>query len=68
MRKIAIVIFDNFTDIGKDQWYMQYLQAGVNEGLVDAKNKLVNPAKILTRAQLSEMIYTLLKKRETSGN
>lgn len=50
-------------DIELDQWYVQYVQAGLTEGLIDTNAGYIAPASELTRAEIAEMIYISMRKR-----
>lgn len=51
-------------DIELNQWYIRYLQAGINEGLIDSSAHHIAPAGEVTRAEVAEMIYILMTRRE----
>jgi hypothetical protein len=51
-------------DIELDQWYVRYVQAGINEGLIDSSAHHIAPASEVTRAEAAEMIYILMTRRE----
>ena len=53
-------------DIELNQWYVQYVQAGLNEGLVDSDTTQLYPATQVTRAELAEMIYRMMMNRAAS--
>jgi hypothetical protein len=52
------------SDIELNQWYVQYVQAGLNEGVIDSAATQIYPASQITRAEVAEMIYILMKRRE----
>lgn len=52
-------------DIELNQWYVQYVQAGLNEGLIAADTRSINPATFVTRAELAEMVYQMMIKKST---
>lgn len=52
------------TDIELDQWYIKYVQAGLNEGIIDSSATHIYPASQVTRAEVAEIIYILMKRRE----
>lgn len=54
---------NKISDISLDQWYMNYVQAGLNEGLIDSSTGYIAPASEVTRAEVAEMIYILMKRR-----
>lgn len=49
-------------DIELNQWYVKYVQAGLNEGLIDGNAKYIAPAGEVTRAEIADMIYILMRK------
>ena len=53
-------------DIKLDQWYVQYVNSGMNEGLIAKDATSIQPAENLTRAELAEMVFTMLENRESS--
>ena len=50
-------------DIESDQWYVQYVQAGLNEGIIKSEATQIDPATEVTRSELAEIIYILMKNR-----
>jgi len=51
-------------DIELNQWYIKYVQAGLNEQIIDANATQIYPATQVTRAEVADMIYILMKRRE----
>ncbi len=52
------------SDIELNQWYVKYVQAGLNEQIIDSDATLIYPATQVTRAEVAEMVYLLMRKRE----
>lgn len=50
-------------DIELNQWYVQYVQAGLNEGIIDSDTTQLYPATQVTRAELAEMVYRMMMNR-----
>lgn len=55
---------EQISDIELNQWYVQYVQAGLNEGIIDSSATKIFPASEVTRAELAEMVYFLMITRE----
>jgi hypothetical protein len=52
------------SDIELNQWYVKYVQAGLNEGIIDSAATQIYPASHVTRAEVADIIYILMKRRE----
>lgn len=52
-------------DIELNQWYIQYVQAGLDEGLIDMDSRSISPAAVVSRAELAEMIYQMMIRRSS---
>lgn len=50
-------------DIELNQWYVQYVQAGLNEGIIGSDATQIDPATQVTRSELAEIVYILMKNR-----
>lgn len=50
-------------DIELNQWYLQYVQAGLNEGLIVPNATSIDPATQVTRGEIAEMVYIMMKNR-----
>ncbi len=55
---------EKISDIELNQWYAQYVQAGLNETIIDSEATMIYPASQVTRAEVAEIIYILMKRRE----
>lgn len=55
---------EEITDIELNQWYVQYVNAALNEGIVDTAATTIYPAAEVTRAELAEMVYFLMITHE----
>lgn len=51
-------------DIEMNQWYLPYVEAGINEGLIAPDTKYIYPAAYVTRAEYAQILYDLMVKRE----
>lgn len=68
------VNFENlkkYSDIELNQWYVQYVDAGLDQGLLGGNNAPLTvtqtgiyPASYITRSELADMIYVMMIKRE----
>ena len=52
------------SNIAMDQWYAQYVNAGFNEGLLESNSTRIDLMTQVTRAELAEMIFTLMESRK----
>lgn len=51
-------------DISLDQWYIPYVQAGFDQGLIVDNAVSIAPASEVTRAEAAEVIYILMRRQE----
>lgn len=59
----------SYSDLGLDQWYIPYVNAGLNQGLVGDEAilptyaDLFKPADYLTRAEVAKILYSMIIRR-----
>ncbi len=59
--KVNPQLLNSNTDLS--QWYAQYINAGFNEGLLEKNATRIDMMTQVTRAELAEMIFTMLQNR-----
>lgn len=55
---------EQIVDIDLSQWYGRYVQAGLDEQIIDDGTRYLEPADFISRAELAEMVYQLMLNRE----
>lgn len=63
--KVNFQELKKISDIELNQWYVPYVQAGLNEGLIAMDSRSISPAVVVSRAELAEMIYQMMIKKST---
>ncbi len=59
----------NFTDLGENQWYHDYIDYAVEHGLLEGTSPTtMEPNATLTRAQLAQILYNLEGKPQVQGD
>ena len=59
----------NFTDLGENQWYHDYIDYAVEHGLLEGTSPTtMEPNATLTRAQLAQILYNLEGKPAVTGD
>ena len=59
----------NFTDLGENQWYHDYIDYAVEHGLLEGTTPTtMEPNATLTRAQLAQILYNLEGKPQVQGD
>ena len=59
----------NFTDLGENQWYHEYMDYAVEKGLLEGTSPTtMEPNATLTRAQLAQILYNLEGKPQVQGD
>ena len=59
----------NFTDLGENQWYHDYIDYAVEHGLLEGTSPTtMEPNATLTRAQLAQVLYNLEAKPAVTGD
>ncbi|MCT4591994.1 MAG: S-layer homology domain-containing protein [Candidatus Gracilibacteria bacterium] len=49
--------YSSFVDVDENEWYFGYIEKAVEQGIVDDDGDYFNPAKSVTRAEVSQFIY-----------
>ena len=69
--KVNLQNLKQYSDVELNQWYVQYVDAGFDQGLLGGENapltvtvNRIYPANYITRSELAEMIYVMMIKRE----
>lgn len=65
--EINLTQLQKINDIELNQWYVQYVQAGLNEGIIDSDTTNIYPAAWVSRAELAEMVYKMMMNRDIPG-
>lgn len=55
-----------YEDVAKGEWYTDYVNTAKQGDLLEEKSANYEPAKMITRGQISENIFRLLEERERS--
>jgi hypothetical protein len=55
---------EQIMDIDLSQWYGRYVQAGLDEQIIDDGTRYLEPAGFISRAELAEMVYQLMQNRK----
>lgn len=54
-------LIPSIIDVSQDDWFKDYIAHALNHGYIDAENSEANPNKSMTRAEIAELIYRIIK-------